>query len=113
MTLEQLYAAMTSALPELAAVTFYDHIEVDEGHELYPPFIFFHEINGNPFHADCRVYYLSVENRIDVYTADRSIETRTAVCGFLDGLGLPYSLSLDNFDADTGLYMDSFTLTLD
>lgn len=112
MTLEELYSALLIELPDLAASTYYDHIEIDEGDEIYPPFIFFHEVNGNPFFADNRTYYLSIENRIDVYTADRSIDTRRAVCSFLDGLGIGYTLSLDEFDADTGLYMDSFNLNL-
>lgn len=112
MTLTELYQAMLSALPDLAAVTFYDHIEVDEDQELYPPFIFVHEVNGNPFHADNRVYYLSIENRIDVYTADRSIEVRQEVTKFLTDLNIAFTLSMDDFDFETMLYVDHFTISL-
>lgn len=112
MTLPQLYEAMLTELPELAAVTFYDHIEVDEGEELFPPFIFIHEVNGNPFHADNTVYYLSIENRIDVYTADRSVEVRQSIMAFLNSINVPFTLTMGDFDPDTMLYMDSFNLSL-
>ena len=49
MTLEELYTAMIEELPELAAQTFYDHIVIEEGEELAPPFIFFHEVDSAPF----------------------------------------------------------------
>ncbi len=112
MTLVELYQAMQSELPDLANVCFYDHIEIDEGGELYPPFLFFHEVNGNPFVADNQVYYLGVENRVDLYTSDRSVEIRAQLIEFFNSHDIPFTLSLDEFDPDTMLYMDSFTIAL-
>lgn len=113
MTLEEFYKAMLSELPALAEKSFYDHIEIDEGQELYPPFIFVHETNGTPFNADDTVYYIGVENVIDVYTADRSTEVRKQISDFLTGQSIGYSLTLDSFDDETMLYVDRFTIELD
>lgn len=113
MTLEEFYSAMLAELPGLAEVAFYDHIEIDEGRELYPPFIVVHEVNGTPFNADDVVYYLGIENVIDVYTADRSPNVRSQICEFLKNLNISYTLTLDSFDESTMLYMDRFTIELD
>lgn len=113
MTLEALYEVLLEALPELASVTWYDHLVIDEGAEIYPPFILVHETNGTPFDADNHTYWVGIESRIDVYTADRSIDTRRQVQAFLDTIDIPYTLVLDDFDSDTMLYRDSFTITLD
>lgn len=113
MSLEELYTRLLEEYPELAERSFYDHIEVDEGQEIYPPFMFVHEVTGTPFHADDRTYWIGVENRIDLYTADRSTDLRKTIQGFLDGCGLAYTLDFDDFDAETLLYRDSFTVELE
>lgn len=113
MTLETLYSVMLATYPELAENTFYDHIDVPDGSEIYPPIILFHEVDGVPFNADDRTYWLGVSNRIDVFTADRSTEVRQHVRALLDELDIPYSLSFNDFDSETMLYQDSFTVTLD
>lgn len=113
MSLEELYTRLLQEHPELAERSFYDHIEVDQGQEIYPPFMFVHEVTGTPFHADDRTYWIGVENRIDLYTADRSTDLRKTIQGFLDGCGLAYTLDFDDFDAETLLYRDSFTVELE
>lgn len=113
MSLEKLYLKLLQDHPELAAVSFYDHIEIDEGQELYPPFIFVHETAGNPFNADDRTYWIGTENRLDLYSADRSPELRHTIKAFLDSCGLAYTLDPDDFDEETMLYRDSFTVELD
>ena len=113
MSLEELYERLIEQLPDLAEKAFYDHIEVDEGDDLYPPFIIVHETNGTPFNADDRVYYLGIENVIDLYQADRDPAVRRQLCGFLDGLEIAYTLSLELFDDETMLFMDRFTIELD
>lgn len=113
MSLEELYLKLLEDLPELAAVSFYDHIEVDEGQELYPPFIFVHETAGNPFNADDHVYWIGTENRLDVYSANRDPALRRKIQGFLDSLSLAYTVELGTFDSDTLLYMDPFTIELE
>lgn len=113
MTLAELYSAMLQELPELAERSFYDHITIDEGQELYPPFVFVHEVDSEPFNADNRVYWLGTDHRLDVYTADRDPEVRRAIQGFLDSLDIAYSLSFDDFDSDMMLYCDRFTIELD
>ena len=113
MTLEELYTAMLTALPDLAEASFYDHIEVDEGQEIFPPFIFVHEEAGDPFMADDQVYFLGIDNKIDVYTADRSTTVRNSIINFLNGLNLPFTLQLGEIDSDTMLYVDSFVVSLD
>ena len=113
MTLEELYTAMIEELPELAAQTFYDHIVIEEGEELAPPFIFFHEVDSAPFNADNIVYYIGIEHRIDVYNAERDIDLRRQIQGFLDSHDLGYTVSFDDFDESTMLYLYSFTIELD
>lgn len=113
MTLEDLYTAMLTELPDLAEKTFYDHITIDEGDELYPPFIFFHEVDGTPFNADDKVYYIGINHRIDVFTAEREIELRRRIQGFLDDHDLAYTVSFDDFDESMMLYRDSYTIELD
>lgn len=41
MTLAEVYTLMQSESPDLASISYYDHIEVDEGAEVFPPFIIF------------------------------------------------------------------------
>ena len=113
MTLEELYTAMLTELPTLAAQTFYDHIVIEEGDELVPPFIFFHEVDGTPFNADNRVYYIGVSHRIDVYIAERDMDLRRQIQGFLDSHDLGYTISFDDFDESMMLYRDSYTVELD
>lgn len=113
MTLEELYTAMLSEVPRLAEISYYDHIEIDEGQEIYPPIVFFHEVDGVPFMADNQVYWIGVEHRIDVYTSDRSGETRGQIASFLNSHDIPFTLTMDDFDQDTMLYIDRFDVTLD
>lgn len=113
MTLEKLYEELTARLPELAQNAFYDHIVIDEGEEIYPPFLFVHETDGTPFNADDHVYYLGIDNVIDLYQAERSPDLRRQICRFLDDLGIAYTLTLEEFDDETMLYIDRFTIELD
>jgi len=39
MTLAEVYTLMQSESPDLGSISYYDHIEVDEGEEVFPPFI--------------------------------------------------------------------------
>lgn len=113
MTLETLFEKLIEQLPELAQKTFYDHLIIDEGAELYPPFLFVHETDGQPFNADDIVYYIGVENVIDLYTADRDPAIRRQISRFLDNLEIGYTLTLNEFDDETMLYVDRFTIELD
>jgi len=113
MSLEELYTQLLAAQPDIAEKTFYDHIETDEGEELYPPFIFVHQTAGNPFNADNRVYWIGIENRLDIYTADQDPSLRRTIQDFLDSLDLAYTVSFDNFDSELMLYRDSFTIELE
>lgn len=113
MTLTEVYQSMLSEFPDLAKISFYDHIEVDEGMEIYPPFIIFREIGGRPYHADNHVFYLTINNQISLYTSDRSPSLRTRIGDFLNRNSLPYTLDMDDYDPDTGLYVDNFNIFLE
>lgn len=113
MSLEELYSKLLEDYPELAERSFYDHIEIDEGQELYPPFIFVHETAGNPFNADDQTYWIGIENRIDLYTADQSATFRNTIQEFLKSCELAYTLDPNEFDTETLLYRDTFTIELD
>lgn len=113
MTLEEFYQEMLTALPDLAAASYYDHLVVDQDGLIYPPFIFVHEVDSNPFNADDQVYWIGIENRIDVYTADRDTSIRRAIQNFLNSISISYTVSFDDFDPDLMLYRDSFTIELE
>ena len=113
MTIAEVYILMQSESPDLASISYYDHIEVDEGQEVFPPFIIFKEVGGRPFHADNHVYYLTIDNQIELYTADRNPEMRSLIIEFLNRHSLPFTLDMSDFDPDTGLYVDTFTISLE
>lgn len=113
MTLTEVYQLMLQEESDLASMSYYDHIEVDEGAEVFPPFIIFKEVGGRPFHADDQVYYLTIDNEINLYTSDRSPLWRSRIIDFLNRHSLPFTLDMSDFDADTGLYVDTFNLILE
>lgn len=115
MTVEQLFAQMLDAFPELAQDNkiFFDHVEVQEGEEITPPYVVLTETNQDPFYADNTVYYMTVRHTIDVYTVLYDVELINRVSGFLNGFEVPFNVSTVEWQDDIIAYLTSFEVELD
>lgn len=114
MTIEQLYNAISQEFPTMANAgkIFFDHIEVQDGQEITPPYIVLTEINLEPFHADNTVYYLSVAHTVDLYTAKYEARRANKIGELLTRNQIPYNSTVEYMD-EIDAYLTSFAVDLD
>ena len=112
-SLEGLYAAFVNRFPKLDrnGKIFFDHIIVQEGDEVVPPYIVFRSESLNPFYADNCVYFATVNNFIDVYTKTDEEGIHGQIEAVLASLDIPFSKTSDG-DNDLGMYLTEYSVTL-
>lgn len=112
-SLEGLYAAFVNRFPKLDknGKIFFDHIIVQEGDEVVPPYIVFRSESLNPFFADNCVYFATVNNFIDVYTETDGEGMHGQIEAVLASLDIPYTKTSD-WDDDLGMYLTEYSVTL-
>lgn len=112
-SLEGLYAAFVNRFPKLDrnGKIFFDHIIVQEGDEVVPPYIVFRSESLNPFFADNCVYFATVNNFIDVYTETDGEGIHEQIEAVLASLDIPFSKTSD-WDNDLGMYLTEYSVTL-
>ena len=115
MTVEQLFAQMLESFPTLeqAGKIFFDHVEVQDGEEITPPYIVLTETNQDPFYADNTVYYMSIHHTIDLYTVLYDVELINRIGDFLNGLEIPFNVSTVEWQEDINAYLTEFEVELD
>lgn len=115
MTVEQLYQALSTEFAELSAAgkIFFDHIDVEQGAELLPDYMVITETEQDPFHADNVVYYLTIKNTLDVYTADYDAALINRVKKFLTDNGVAFAIVPVEWQDDIDAYLTSFEVGLD
>ena len=115
MTVEQLYNALTESF-ELMSDTgkiFFDHIYVEDGGEVLPPYMVLTETEKDPFYADNKVFYMTIKHTLDVYTAAYDEELINGVVDFLNGLSLTFSIVPVEWLDDIEAYLTTFEINLD
>lgn len=110
MTIETLYAEMLRKFPNTPI--FFDHIEVEDGQELAPPYIVLTEIRQDPFYADDTTYYLTVRHTIDLYTKRYDVTKIDKIEKFLRTKGITFETSVEWLD-DVEMYLSSIEVQLD
>lgn len=115
MTVETLFEKMTAAFPTMAqnGKIFFDHVTVEEGEEILPPYMVISETQKDPFFADNVAYYLTVEHEIDVYTAQYDVNLINRVAELLTENEIAFSLVSSSWLDDVGAYMTTFSVDLD
>lgn len=115
MTVEELFTRMLEEFPQLATDNkiFFDHVEVQEGEEITPPYIVLTETNQDPFFADNTVYYMTIAHTIDVYTVLYDVELNGRISAFLNGCGVPFNVSTVEWQDDINAYLMSYSVELD
>lgn len=115
MTVEQLYQALSTEFAELSAAgkIFFDHIDVEPGAELLPDYMVITETEQDPFYADNVVYYLTIKNTLDVYTADYDAALINRVKKFLTDNGVAFAIVPVEWQDDIDAYLTSFEVGLD
>ena len=113
MSLEGLYAAFVNRFPKLDrnGKIFFDHIIVQEGEEVVPPYIVFRSESLNPFFADNCVYFATVNNFIDVYTETDGEGIHGQIEAVLASLDIPFTKT-SGWDNDLGMYLTEYSVTL-
>jgi len=114
MTVEILFAKMLTAFPGMAddGKIFFDHIEVEEGHEITPPYTVLTEIQKDPFFADDTVYYLTIQHTVELYTATYDAVLIDKFERFFNRNNVPFSTSVEWQD-DLEMYDVTFNVELD
>ena len=112
-SLESLYTAFVNRFPKLDrnGKIFFDHIVVQEGDEVVPPYIVFRSESLNPFFADNCVYFATVNNFIDVYTEMETEGLHGQIEAVLASLDISFSKTTD-WDNDLGMYLTEYSVTL-
>lgn len=115
MTVENLFSQMLDAFPDLATDNkiFFDHVEVQEGEEITPPYVVLTETNQDPFYADNTVYYLTIAHTIDVYTVLYDAELNGRMAAFLNDCGVPFNVQTVEWQDDINAYLSSYSVELD
>lgn len=100
MTVEQLFQQMIDAFPALAEAgkIFFDHITVEDGDEITPPYIVLTETQSDPFFADNTTYYLTVANAINLYTAEYDVAIMQSIEEFLNVRKIPFTRNTEWLD---------------
>lgn len=114
MRVEELFTALLTEFPTLAedGRIFYDHIEVQDGDELAPPYIVLTETEQDPFFADDTVFYLTIKHTIEIYTVLYDSVMLAKVERFLNGLKVPFTSNVEWLE-DLSAYCSTFEVELD
>ena len=115
MTVEQLYTELVNGFQLLADTgkIFFDHIDVEDGNEVLPPYMVLTETEKDPFYADNKVFYMTIRHTLDVYTATYDEELINSVVEFLNELSLSFSVVPVEWLDDLGTYLTTFEIDLD
>ena len=115
MTVEQLYTELVNGFQLLADTgkIFFDHIDVEDGSEVLPPYMVLTETEKDPFYADNKVFYMTIRHTLDVYTATYDEEFINGAVDFLNELSLSFSVVPVECLDDLGTYLTTFEIDLD
>ena len=113
MTIDKFYSAFCTQFAELSEAdsVFYDHIEVQEGQEVEPPYIVIKETPADPFFADNQTYYLTINDNLIAYTTSDFENLIDAIDEFLTNAEIPFSRESE-WNEDTWLYEHTYSLAL-
>lgn len=114
MTVEQLFTELLQAFPTMANAgkIFFDHVDVQDGDEIGPPYMVVTETAQNPFYADDKTYYLTIRHTIDLYTVVYDAALIDKVEKFLNNNAVPFTVSVEYMD-DLNAYISTFEVQLD
>ena len=100
MTIEQLFEQMVDAFPEMAedGKIFFDHVDVEEGAEILPPYIVLTETQTDPFFADNTTYYLTVLHAVNLYTIEYDVPLMQNIEEFLNVRNIPFTRNTEWLD---------------
>lgn len=110
MTIIDLTTALTTAFPKIPV--FYNHIIVEDGDELNPPWIVTNHEDINPFFADNKTYWLGTRNTVTQYVAKLTETNLKRLDRFFDQNEIPFQKEI-NFDEMEMLYSIQYTVQLD
>ena len=111
--LSGLYDAFVNRFPKLDTngKIFFDHIIVQEGDEVVPPYVVFRTESLNPFYADNTLYFATVNNYIDVYSETAAEGLHKQIEALLTSLEITFT-STGGWDDSYGMYMTEYTVSL-
>lgn len=110
MTIIDLTSALISEFTNIPV--FYNHIVVEEGDEINPPYIVTNHDTINPFHADNKTYWSFTKNTVTLYVGKLSERYLKILDNFLDGQNIPFQKNI-TFDELEMLYAIEYDVSLD
>ena len=110
MTIVDLTSALISAFPKIPV--YYNHVIIEEGQEIKPPYIVTNSETINPFHADNCNYYTFVNNTVSLYVGTLSEKYLTMLDKFFTKNGIKFDKNL-SFDEFSYLNDLEYTVQLD
>lgn len=114
MTVEELFTTLLSEFPTLAndGKIFFDHILIQDGNELTPPYMVLTETEQDPFFADNTVFYLTIRHTLEVFTIDYDAALIDKVERVLNNNSVPFAVNVEWRD-DLDAYDSTFEVQLD
>lgn len=114
MTVEQVFAELLTTFPKMAndGKLFFDHIEVQDGQEIVPPYAVVREIRQDPFCADDTVYYLTIRHVVELFTVKYDNALISKFKRFFNDRAIPFTLS-SGWEDDLDCYATAFEMQLD
>lgn len=110
MTIIDLTSKLIEEFPKVPV--FYNHVVVEEGQELNPPYIVTNSEGINPFHADNCNYYTFVRNTVDLYLGTLTEKTLLMLDKFFVKYGIRFDKN-ESFDEFAYLYQIEYVVYLD
>lgn len=110
MTLAELYSDLKTAFPN--DTIFYDHIVIDEGQEIYPPFTVFQASTPAPFFADDTTYYCPTQISIRLFMSPYDPAYEKKYMDRLKKKKIPFDYDPQPFNDETQLFETDLTITL-
>lgn len=110
MNIIDLTSELITAFPKIPV--FYNHIVVEEGQELTPPYIVTNSEETSPFHADNCNYFSFVRNTVSLYVGKLTERNLQMLDKFFNARNIPFSKKT-TFDEFSYCYEIEYTVSLE